>query len=362
MSKVTLTKKTNQVKPAKQVVSHSSRPLGEKLLLAVPLLFYSYIYIGLRWFDSQLIPVLKDPLGLLFLLAMSASFVWRARLAKNWGLRLLLVGAGLLFLGLTVSLLTRQAQVLTLKEKAAASLDDKTVKLEAVKTVNQPNFFFSRDQIATVKVGKERFQFGVFPLRRGFTFWHTTQFGFAPELTVSNVQGYVEYDANLYFGLNPLDPKLNKLIPRRPPPRLMLGVGTYPPELEDVFTIPGTKQVYFLRLEQGRFQGKNYNLMSPDYYLWLTNGRLKKPVYRLMVWENNKLIFNRLVKPQQPVQVKDRTVSIGKLAYWVEISKVKDFGLLLILAAFAGIFSGLVWIILTLSWRLWQNFSQGALN
>lgn len=364
MSKVTLTKKTKLVKPVKlaeEAVSQSQRPLLEKLLLAVPLLFYSYIYFGLRWLDRQLIPVLKNPLGLLLLLAMSASFAWRARLAKAWWLRLVLGGAGLLFLGLTVSLLTRQAQVLILKEKTAAPLDNQTVKVEAVKTVNQPNFFFSRDQLAAVKVDKAKLQFGVFSLRQGLTFWHTTQFGFAPQLTVSNKQGYIEFADNLYFGLNPIDPKLNKLIPRRPPPRLMLGVGTYPPELEGVFTVPG-RQVYFLRLEQGQFQGKSYNLMSPNYYLWLTNGRLKKPVYRLMAWENNKLIFNRLVKPEQPVQVKDRTITIGKLAYWVEISKVKDFGLLLILTAFAVIFSGLVGALLTLSWRLWKRFSQKILT
>jgi hypothetical protein len=360
MSKVTLTKKEKLVKPVKLTQEAGGRPLAEKLLLAVPLLFYSYIYFGLRWLDSQLIPLLKNPLGLLLLLSMSASFVWRARIVKAWGLRLVLAGAGLLFLGLTVSLLSRQAQVLTLKEKTATVLDNQAVQLEAVKTVNQPNFFFSRDQLAAVKVGNERFQFGVFPLRKGLTFWHTTQFGFAPELTISNKQGYVEFADSLYFGLNPIDPKLNKLIPRRPPPRLMLGVGTYPPELEGVFTLPGSNQVYFLRLEQAQFQGKNYNLMSPNYYLWLTNGRLKKPVYRLMVWENNKLIFSRLVKPNQQVQVKDKTINIGKLAYWVEISKVKDYGLLLILAAFVAVFSGLFWACLAFCWRLWQRFSQAA--
>lgn len=306
----------------------------KKLVLGVPLLFYAYVYFGLRWLNSEFLPLIKNPLGLLLLLLMSASFGWRAWQAKKVSLKLILLAAALLFFGLTVSLLTRQAEVFTAKEGEQKIFGTQNIELKAVKTVNRPNFFFSRDQLAAVKAGKEQFQFGVFPLRRGSTFWHTTQFGFAPYITVTNSQGYPEFNDSLYFGLNPIDPRYSKLIPRRPPPRLMLGVGTYPPELEGMFTLPYANQVYFLRLEKGTFKGKAYDLMRPDYYLWLTNGRLTKPVYRLMVWHDSKPVFNRLIKPGQTVKIGDRWLKIGQLDYWVEVSQVKDYGLPLILTAF----------------------------
>ncbi len=331
-----------------------SKDTAKWLLALAPLLFYGNIYFGLRWLDKGLIEVFMHPVGLALLLLMSATFVSRAFKRRIFPLRMIFFALGLLLLGVSLSLMTRQSESIILREGESGRIGGKPITLTSVSTLDYPSFLLTRDQVAKVKIGSRQKRFGVLPTREGMTFFHTTRFGFSPNIRVIQENNQPGPWLELPFGPDAIDEKYNKLVPRRPPPRLMLGVGMYPPELETLFLGKGDK-VYFLRLEEGSFGGRPRDLMDPDYFLWLTDGRVTDPVYRLMVWRGEKQIFNRRMVPNQPAVIDEETIEIGALQYWVEISRVTDYGLPLVLTAWMILGTGLALIPL---WMIGHRLSR----
>lgn len=322
--------------------------MRRRLVIAIAAGWCAYIYFGLGWFGRELSALLKAGPGLsLGLLMALVCFVRAVAPGKRVGLRLILGAAGLIFLGLVLSLLTRQTKSMVLTEGEETTLRGARVRLEAVKAVDNPSVFLSRDQIARLRINGRPLEFGVWPVRFGLTYFHTVRFGFAPWIEKADKAGG-RIDGYLRFA-EQIDERYNKLVPRRPPPRLMLGVGTYPPELETVFVDPADNQTFFLRLEKGEFGGQVFDLMQPDYYLWLTNGRLRRPAYRLMAWQGEKKVFDSPASPGRALKVGDKTVKIGPLRYWTEINAVTDFGLPLLFAGVHLILAGLAVLLVELA-------------
>lgn len=314
--------------------------LARWLLAAAPLLFYANIYFGLRWLEKSLVEVFLTPIGMALLLLMSAGFISRALTPRLLPSRLIFIGLGVLMLGIFLSLTTRQNESLILREGQSGRLGGKPLTLRRVDTFDSPSFLITRDQVAEVTIGSRRTRFGVLPWRDGVDFFHTIRFGFSPDFRVVQ-NGRAGPWLDLSFGPEAIDAKYNKLIPRRPPPRLMLGVGMYPPETETLFRGKGNK-VFFIRLEQGVFEKQRRSLTDPDYFLWLTSGRMTRPVYRLMVWRGPKQIFNQRIVPGRTFEIEGEAFEIGALRYWVEIGRARDYGLPLVLAAWMVLGTGLV--------------------
>ncbi len=319
----------------------SATKIGARFLAMAPLLFYGNIYIGLRWLDKGLIEVFRDPLGIAFLWLMSAAFTAYAFRPLIFPARQIFFALGLLLLGISLSLLTRESESIILRESESGRIGGEQITLDSVDTFDYPSFLLTRDQVAQVTIGSRQKRFGVLPTREGVSFFHTNRFGFSPNIRVIQADGTPGDWLELPFGPEPINEKFNTLVPRRPPPRLMLGVGMYPPELETLF-LSKNEKVYFLRLEEGVLGGRRRNLLDQDYFLWLTDGRLTDPTYRMMVWQGSEPVFDQRITPGESIVVDGETLQIGALQYWAEIEKVKDYGLPLVLAAWMLIGAGLV--------------------
>lgn len=156
--------------------------------------------------------------------------------------------------------------------------------------------------------------------------WRLTvlRFGYAPEITWRDASGAIIAEGVAFVGTFPRGPAA-ALVQWTPPPNVMMGVGYYPPALEDLLSPPGTAHHLFLRLEEASIAGARRDLRDPDAQRWLADGRPVATVWRAQVLEGKETRWSGLLAAGGDARYPAGSLRLGpELTLWVELLAVRD--------------------------------------
>lgn len=150
------------------------------------------------------------------------------------------------------------------------------------------------------------------------------RYGFAPEIEWRDGSGRPLAEGFAMIGTFPRTEEEARLVRWAPRPRLMLGVGFFPPTLEDLLTPPGSPYHLFLRLDGAVLSGVRRDLRDPEAYRWLADGRVVDPVWTVEVFRNAERLGSAQLRAGESAAFDDGRIRVGETTAWVEIQAVWD--------------------------------------
>ncbi|HEY6005542.1 MAG TPA: hypothetical protein VIV57_21860, partial [Anaeromyxobacter sp.] len=196
--------------------------------------------------------------------------------------------------------------------------------------------------IAARRDGGEPFRIGLWPPALVGP-WRLTvlRFGYAPPVTWSDESGRPLADGYAMLGTFPSTEEDARLVHWTPAPELMMGVGYFPPALEDLLTPPRSGAHLFLRAEEATLGGARRDLRDPEAYRWLLDGRLEAPVWFVQVFRGKEKRWEGRLRAGEEARFPGGGVRIGKdTGLWVEIQAVRDAWAWAIIAGAAAFAAG----------------------
>jgi hypothetical protein len=195
--------------------------------------------------------------------------------------------------------------------------------------------------IAAQREGGEPFRIGLWPPAIAGP-WRLTvlRFGYAPPVSWTG-GGATLADGYAMLGTFPRTEEDARLVEWAPAPSLMMGVGYYPPALEDLLTPPRSGAHLFLRAEEASLGGARRDLRDPEAHRWLLDGRLEAPVWFVEVFRGREKQWEGRLRAGEEARFPGGAVRIGRdTGLWVEIQAVRDAWGWAILAGAAAIALG----------------------
>lgn len=280
------------------------------------------------------LPGMALGLGLVLLLLASAAAALldrgappAARIARL----LLRAGLALVLVGVPASIVTRESHLLQVSEHQEAG-PELAPGLGALRfgsiTVapRSDRWLLSKTiSIEAARPGEEPFEIGLWP-PAGLGAWRLTvlRYGFAPEIDWRDGAGRPLAEGFALIGTFPSTEAEARLVRWTPEPRLMLGVGFFPPKLEDLLSPPGTRHHLFLRLDEAVLSGARRDLRDPEAYRWLADGRAVDPVWAVEVFRGAERLHAARLRAGESARFEGGRIRIGETALWVEIQAVWD--------------------------------------
>lgn len=256
------------------------------------------------------------------------------------------LAAFLMLLGIFISLIVRQTEEIKAGEGQIINEQNLSFTVEQINLREVKSIFFSKELNAKLNLGTtdgQTLEVSLFPPRTlNGKLLHLTRFGFAPGITIKKADGEAIEGYMMLGTFHPWKEKIARTIPRNPPPRVMLGVGTFPPEMEDFISLPKSPYSVFLRIVGGEINGKNYGLNPSNYYLHIMKGKLEKPRYKVMIVKDNSVIFRGTLKEGESAVFDGNTLTISGLVYWVGINVVNDLGFYIFFAGLLALILGVL--------------------
>jgi hypothetical protein len=243
---------------------------------------------------------------------------------------LLRAGMGLLLAAPPLSLSARVSRTLDVGEgmevPAGALPGLPALRIGAVRLAPEgPHVLSKTVEVQAAPAGAAPVVVGLFPPAR-IGPWRLTVFkyGYAPRV-VWEAGGRRLADGFLMLGTFPVAEEEASLVEWLPDPNVMMGVGTFPPAVEDLITPAGSGQHLFLRLVEGRVGGTRRDLSAPDAYRFLADGRVEEPVLLARVFSGSDEVFAGPVRAGGEVAFPGGSVAVGsEVRLWVQLLAVRD--------------------------------------
>jgi len=151
------------------------------------------------------------------------------------------------------------------------------------------------------------------------------RYGFAPGVVWTDRAGREVAVGNVMLGTLPKDDAEAALVDWLPAPNVMLGVGLYPPPLEDLLAPRGAGAVLSLRLEEATLGGTRRRLTDPSAHLWLADGRPERPRWRVQAFEAGRKVWEGHLASGEAVRWEGGALALSpELPLWVELQGVRD--------------------------------------
>lgn len=270
----------------------------------------------------------------------------RLRLARAF----MRLGMALCLAGLPASLLGRSVRSLEVGEGHIMGPDHAVglpeLQLGRVTLAPEgPNWLLSKrleiEAFRPSSEGSRPFSIGLFPPTQvGLWRLSLVRFGYAPALEWSDAARRPIVEGWVMLGTFPHTAEEARLVTWTPEPNVMMGVGTFPPKLEDLLTPPGSGMHLFLRIEEATIGGARRDLRAPDAYRFLLDGRLEHPRYLVQVFRGSTKVYEARLRAGEEANFAAGHVRVpDEVLVWVEVLAVRDPWLLLV---FAGLVSLLV--------------------
>lgn len=339
------------------------------LLILVDFMLFIYIYVGSQWVGWSLEQTLGSKAGSALMLLSVFIMVKKGLSIRplKLGRGIILVGLALLLAGFTLSLNLRNSSTSILVEGEQLSLGGQSVSLQKVTAQDTPGLI-RNDVFADVLfdrqkgVESERASIQIMPTKHvDGAYWRIVRFGYAPIISwYSN--GKLIGDENILVIATENWSNENEValteagLMRNPPPRMMLGVGTFPPEMEaflDMDLMEGDQEAptpapassvnygsvqsrvneysnskknrkIFLRLSKANVNGRMVSLEGDDYWRYLTQGPLKKPVLTISSIDGDKHVKTTDIRLGEIFTWANSELKFDKLNYWVELERRVD--------------------------------------
>ena len=252
-------------------------------------------------------------------------------LRERLSLALLRCGAGLLLLGLPASVLWRTTEHLQVAEgqelEAGALPGLPRLRIGAVRLAPKGEIpLLSKAVTVEAHSGGSALEIKLWPpaLVSGWRL-AVQRFGYAPEVQWRDGRGTPLADGWALIGTFPRSDADAALVRWTPPPNLMMGVGLYPPDLEDLLTPPGSPYHLFLRLDEATLAGARRNLRDPEAHRWLADGRPESPVWFVQVFRGREKLFEGQLPAGGEARFAGGAIRLGPdLALWAEVQAVRD--------------------------------------
>jgi hypothetical protein len=180
--------------------------------------------------------------------------------------------------------------------------------------------------IAAQREGGARFRVGLWPPAIVGP-WRLTvlRFGYAPPISWTGEGGVALADGYAMLGTFPSTEEDARLVEWTPTPNLMMGVGYFPPALEDLLTPPRSEAHLFLRAEEATLGGARRDLRDPEAYRWLLDGRLEDPVWLVQVFRGKEKRWEGRLRAGEEARFPGGALRIGRdTGLWVEVQAVRD--------------------------------------
>lgn len=176
------------------------------------------------------------------------------------------------------------------------------------------------------------------PTRLGAWRLSVLRYGFAPGVDWRDQAGDPVAQGHFLLGTLPRTAAETALVTWTPEPNVMLGVGLYPPRVEDLVRGNRPGRHLFLRLQSAVLAGTRRAVADPSAHRWLADGRAESPEWFAQVLENGAAVWSGTLRPGERVSFPGGSLLlVPELRLWVELQAVRDpFGYAAALGALAA--------------------------
>jgi hypothetical protein len=270
--------------------------------------------------------------GLAAIFAAAAEPLAEGRILRRIARTLALAGAGLLLLSPPLSLSLRETRMLKVGEGQELP-QDSLPGLPALRVGDfalapaGPSFPLSkRVDVPLETAGGDRVTVGLFPpTRLGGWRLAVFEFGYAPALEWREGSGREVAAGFMMLGTFPVTEEDSRLVQWLPKPNVMMGVGTFPPKVEDLLTPPGSNLHLHVRLQEATIAGERRTLASPESYKYVMDGRPTEPTLFLELFEGSQRRFQGTVATGETARFEGGQIFVApELRLWADIQAVRD--------------------------------------
>jgi hypothetical protein len=268
----------------------------------------------------------------LLLACAAGALVAPGTRARRSSRALLLAGSALLLFAPPASLLWRTTETLQIGEGQELQADAlpglPPLSIGAITLASRgENLLLSKTVSVEARDAEGgRHEIGLWPPARvGAWRMAVQRFGYAPEVVWLGAGGVPLLDGYAMLGTFPKTEADASLVTWTPPPNVMMGIGLYPPELEDLLTPPRSRQHLFLRLDEATLAGVRRNLRDADAHRWLSDGRPEAPVWFAQVFSGREKVYEGRLRAGEEARFQGGAIRIGgDLVLWAEVQAVRD--------------------------------------
>jgi hypothetical protein len=176
------------------------------------------------------------------------------------------------------------------------------------------------------------------PARVGAWRLAVLRFGLAPGLEWLDPAGEPIAAGFVPLGTLPRSTAEEALVTWLPEPALMLGVGYYPPKLEDLLPADGGRRHLFVRIVSAELGGVRRDLTDPSAHAWLADGRPERAELLVRELVGTRATFEGHVRAGDTARLPSGTLFVApETRLWVEIQAVWDPWALLAAAGLAAL-------------------------
>lgn len=270
--------------------------------------------------------------GLAALVAAAAEpFSGRGTAAGRAFGALALAGGGLLLLSPPVSLATRDTRMLKVGEgqELPPGVLPGLPALQVGELELAPDgpIPLSRTVVVPLRTADgEEVRVGLFPPAR-LAGWRLAvfQFGYAPAVEWFGPDGELLAAGFMMLGTFPKTEEDARLVEWLPKPNVMMGVGTFPPDVEELLTPPGTRWHLHMRLQEATLAGTRRTLADPESYRYVMDGRPSDPTLYIEVFEGTERRFAGTIAGGSGAEFPGGRVHVAReLLLWADLQAVRD--------------------------------------
>lgn len=262
---------------------------------------------------------------------LGAPFAARGTAPGRLARALALCGFGLLLLAPPLSLVTRETQMLRVGEGqelpagALPGLPPLRVGDLALAPTG-PHVLSKTVEVPLLTADGEEVRVGLFPPAR-LAGWRLTvfQFGYAPAVQWFGGDGRPIAEGFIMLGTMPRTEEEARLVEWLPAPNVMMGVGTFPPKVEDLVTPPGSRWHLHLRLQEATIAGARRKLADPEAYRYVMDGRPSDATLFVEAFEGSERRYSGMIAGGSGAEFPGGRIYVApQLALWAEIQAVRD--------------------------------------
>lgn len=289
---------------------------------------------------SGFVAAVAGPPGLLLLVlaglaalvaAAGAPFAERGSATGRAARALSLAGTGLLLLSPPLSLATRDMRMLRVGEgqelPPGALPGLPAVRVGELHLAPRgPHLLSKTVEVPLLTPGGDEVRVGLFPPAR-LAGWRLAvfQFGYAPALEWYGPDGRPVAEGFMMLGTFPRTEEEARLVEWLPEPNVMMGVGTFPPKVEDLITPPGSDRHLHVRLVEATIAGRRRPLADPEAYKYSMDGRPSDPVLYLQVFEGTERRFEGTIAGGGGAEFPGGSVRAAReVLLWADLQAVRD--------------------------------------
>jgi hypothetical protein len=263
--------------------------------------------------------------------AVAEPFTGRGTVGGRLSRALALAGAGLLLLAPPLSLVTRETRMLRVGEGQELPPDPGT-GLPALRVgrftlaPRGPVLLSKTVEIPLLTADGEEVRVGLFPPAR-LAGWRLAvfQFGYAPAVEWYGADGRPIAEGFMMLGTFPRTEEEARLVEWLPQPNVMMGVGTFPPKVEDLLTPPGSRLHLHLRLQDATIAGARRKLADPEAYRYVMDGRPSDASLFVEVFEGTERRYAGTIASGSGAEFPGGRLFVApELALWADIQAVRD--------------------------------------